>query len=344
MIPGIEINLLQMIFLSFSVGIVSGFAGVGGGFLMTPALIILGFPAQFAVGTSLTWVMANSIVATLRHKRHGNVDVKLGLIMAAASICGVEIGVRVLTWVKSMGIVDEAVLLVSIFVLVIIGGYILRDCFKSIVNKIDQELHNSNNPNTFSSKLKNIKVRPLIYFPKSKITISLWIILGIGFSVGILSGFMGVGGGFIMVPSLIYLIGLPPFMAVGTDLFQIIFSAGYGSIRHMMNGNVIIYAAIIMLLSSAIGVQLGVIGTRYLKGISMKFILALTILVSIIGSILKLIGIFTNENVSWIKSAEISTIFGGLGLVLLIILSLLIMAIRNKHGIATPSWIKSIIT
>ncbi len=127
MIPGTEINLPLLILLGFSVGTISGFAGVGGGFLMTPALMILGFPAQFAVGTSLIWVMCNSIVGTIRHRQHGNVDVKLGLIITSASMFGVEIGVRALNWVKNLGLAEAAVLAVSMIVLLAIGGYTLSE-------------------------------------------------------------------------------------------------------------------------------------------------------------------------------------------------------------------------
>ena len=100
MIPGVEISLFLIIFLSLAAGVISGFVGVGGGFIMTPALIILGFPAQFAVGTSLIWIMGNSIIGTLRHRQLGNVDMKLGILMMVFTTGGVEMGVRVLNWTR----------------------------------------------------------------------------------------------------------------------------------------------------------------------------------------------------------------------------------------------------
>lgn len=239
-IPGIEINLFLVVFLSLAVGIVSGFVGVGG-FLMTPALIILGFPAQFAVGTSLAWVMGNSIVGTLRHRQLGNVDMKLGILMIAFIMGGVEVGVRIMNWTRDAGLADTAVLSVSICVLLIIGGYTFWESSRTKVKLDDMVKRKEKSPEIFevssiSAKLQRIKIPPVIYFARSRITVSLWLLLAIGLFTGILAGFIGVGGGFIMVPSLIYLVGLTSFMAVGTDLFQIIFSAAFGSIRQSYDG------------------------------------------------------------------------------------------------------------
>ena len=110
MIPGVEINIFLLVFLGLAVGVVSGFVGVGGGFFMTPALIVLGFPANFAVGTSLTWITGNAVIGALKHGRLGNVDVKLGLVITAAAMGGMEVGVRILNWAKDIGLTDEIVL------------------------------------------------------------------------------------------------------------------------------------------------------------------------------------------------------------------------------------------
>ena len=347
MIPGVDINLFLLVLLSFSVGIISGFTGVGGGFLMTPALIILGFPAQFAVGTSLIWVMANSVVGALRHRQHGNVDMKLGLIIAAVSMGGVEIGTRLLHLALSLGIAEETVLAVSILVLLSVGGYTLRESLQSVrrVNEAQKRkvsINTTVQPPMPFARLRDIKLKPLIHFSKSGITISIWVILGIGLFTGILSGLLGVGGGFIMVPSLIYLVGLPSFLAVGTDLFQISFSSAYGAIRNTMGGNVIIFAAFIMILSSVIGVQCGVLGTRFLKGVCVKLILSFTIIIAILGSVLKLTNTITENPASWLKPAEMAVTFGGLVLVLLIILVLFILGIRNNRGKSVPGWFQAL--
>jgi uncharacterized membrane protein YfcA len=131
--------------------------------------------------------------------------------------------------------------------------------------------------------VQRIRIPPVIFFPKSGVKISLWAILIIGLGTGMLAGFIGVGGGFIMVPSMVYLLGVPSFIAVGTDLFQIIFSSAFGSIQHTISGNVIIYAAFLMILGSSIGVQFGALATKYLRGICMRYVLAVTISIALVG-------------------------------------------------------------
>ena len=116
-LPGVEINVFLLVLFGLAVGVLSGFIGVGGGYLMTPGLIILGFPANFAVGTSLAWITGSAIIGTLRHRQLGNVDMKLGLVMVAGTMCGVEVGVRLLNLAKSIGVTDVAVLATYIIIL-----------------------------------------------------------------------------------------------------------------------------------------------------------------------------------------------------------------------------------
>ena len=348
MIPGIEINLFLLVLLGLALGVVSGFVGVGGGFLMTPALIIVAFTAHFAVGTSLAWVMGNSIVGTLRHRQLGNVDMKLGMLMIVGTVGGVEVGVRILNWTRNMGLADEAVLSVSICMLLIIGGYTFWETRQAKAKLDDMIRRKEKLPPTMratsiSARLQQIKIPPMIHFAKSRVTISLWLLLVIGFFTGILAGFIGVGGGFIMVPSLVYLIGLPSFMAVGTSIFQIIFPAAYGCVRHTMSGNVIIFAAFIMIIGSSIGIQFGASVTRYVRGISMRYILASSILISVLGSILKLIDILSEGIITWLQTVVVAVTFGGLGLIMVMIVGLFVMAKQYRKGRHVPSWAESLL-
>ena len=159
-----------------------------------------------------------------------------------------------------------------------------------------------------------------------------------------LAGLIGVGGGFIMVPSLVYLVGLTSFMAVGTDLFQIIFSAAYGTIRHTMSGNVIIFAALIMVVASSIGVQFGVLVTRYVRGVSMRFILGISILIAAAGAILKLSSILLEKAATWLEIGSLAVTFSGVGLAMIMILVLFIMAICYRHGRHIPTWVKPLVS
>lgn len=346
MIPGVDINIFLLVFLGLAVGVVSGFVGVGGGFFMTPALIVLGFPANFAVGTSLTWIMGNSVIGAFRHGRLGNVDLKLGLVITIAAMGGMELGVRILNWTKDAGLTDEIVLSVSIFMLLTVGIYTLLECIKT-KRYLDQTSERGKHPPTkrtssLSQRVQRISVPPLLYLSKSGVTISLWTILVIGFFVGVLAGFLGVGGGFLMVPSLVYLVGIPSFTAVGSDLFQIVFSAAYGSIRHTMSSNVVIFAALIMLVGSGIGVQLGATVTRYVRGMCMIFVLSTSILIAAIGAILKLSNILMGKTIGMLEMGSEAVIFTGLGLAVLMILLLFFMATRYRHGQSIPAWAKSL--
>jgi len=348
-LSGVDINILLLIFIGFGAGILSGFAGVGGAFIVTPALIILGFPANLAVGTGLAWVMGSSIVGAFRHRKLGNVDVKLGLVILVATMSGMEVGVRFLNLTRDAGLVDEAVLSIAVCVLLIIGSYTM---WESITRKrqLDrmleegQELPPPMSTSSISQKLQSISIPPKLYFTRSGISISLWIILAIGFFVGLLAGIMGVGGGFVMVPALVYVVGLPSLMAVGTDLFQVIFVAAYGCIRHTMSGNVIIFAAFIMVIASSIGVQFGALVTRYVRGVSIRIILGITILIFAVGTILKLLGVLLGEVSALFDIASMIVTFSGLGLTLIMILGLFIASLRYQRGRQIPDWVKSLVS
>ena len=345
----VDINIFLLVLVGLGAGILSGFAGVGGGFVVTPALIILGLPANFAVGTSLTWVMGNAVIGVFRHRKLGNVDMKLGLVLLIASMTGMEVGVRILNWTRNMGLADEIVLSISICVLLVVGIYTLVEC-STRKRQLDEMLGKKEKlppamrTTSLSQKLQSINIPPMLHFAKSEVTISLWIILAIGFFVGMLAGVIGVGGGFIMMPSLVYLIGLPSFMAVGTDLFQIIFSAAYGCIRHTMSGNVIIFVSSIMVVASCIGVQFGVLVTRYVRGVSVRCILGISMLIFAIGTILKLSSILLGEVAVCLETGSVAVTFGGMGLTLIMILGLFVMALRYHSGQHIPSWAKSLVS
>jgi uncharacterized membrane protein YfcA len=349
LIPGTEISLALLVFLGFALGIVAGFIGVGGGFLMTPALIILGFPAPLAVGTGLTWVMGNSIVGALRHRQLGNVDGKLGILIFVSVIGGIEVGVRTLNRLKDLGFADEAVLSVSICVLLAVGIYTFYET-RHQKSRLDvlagekQEPLSGMKVMDISRLLQRMDLHPLIYFPKSGITISIWLVLIIGFIIGILAGFIGIGGGILLVPSLIYLIGLPSFTAGGTALFQSIFSAAFGSVRYTMGGDVVIFAALIMLLGSSVGTQLGALATRYVSGVSMRYVFALSMLVAVLGAVLKLIDVISDGTIIWLRTGTIGVTFGGLGLIVILIASLYVLAARYRNGKPVPSSTISLIS
>ena len=348
MMPDIEVSIVLLLVLSLTSGVISGFVGVGGGFIMTPALIILGFPAQYAVGTGMLWVMGNSIIGTLRHRRLGNVDFKLGCVMIVFMMFGVELGIRALHTAINAGVAEASVLIVTICVLILVGGSIFLESArtKARLDKMIKEKNKSEQSSGFSfitSALSRIHIPPVLNFPKANVRVSLWVLLIIGVTAGALAGFIGVGGGFIIVPSLVYIFGVPSFIAVGTSLFQIIFPAAFGAARYTIDGNVVIFAAFIMILGSSAGIYFGSLLTRYLRDISMRYTLAITILVAVMGSIIKVITITSSNETAWLKFAMTVITFGGLALIVFLLIGLFIAAIRRKKGKYIPVWTQSLV-
>jgi uncharacterized membrane protein YfcA len=299
------------------------------------------------VGTSLAWVTGNAIIGAFRHKKLGNVDIKLGMIMVLAVMGGVEVGVRIINRIRDAGLADEVVLSISICILLIVGLYTFLESIKRKRHLDTMEGRGELTPvmrtTAISQKLQSINIPPILKFSKSQVSISLWIILAVGFTIGIIVGVMGVGGGFIMVPALVYLFGISTFVAVGTDLFQIIFSAAYGSIRHAMSGNVIILISLIVLAASSIGLQFGVLVTKYVRGVSVRFILGITILMIAVGAVLKLLSILVNEFTSLLQTSSLVVTFSSAGLSVMMIIALYIMALRYRRGKRVPEFVKALL-
>ena len=335
-------NVLLLLFTGLGAGILSGFAGVGGSFIVTPALIIIGFPANFAVGTGLAWVMGNSVIGAMRHWRLGNIDLKLGLVMLLASTAGMEAGVRLLNLAKEHGLANEVVLSISAVMLAIVGMYTLIECYRR-KKQIDELLKRHEKPppplrTGISLKLQGIRLAPVIDLKKSGIRISVWILVLIGLFVGVLAGVMGVGGGFIVVPALVYLVGMPSFLAVGTSLFQIVFSSAYGAVRHTLSGNVLIFAAFLMMITSSIGVQYGAMVTRYVRGLSVRYVLGISVILCAVGAALKLFSGIYEPGKTVFENVSLGITFGGIYLAVLMVLVLFIMGIRHRRGRKIPGW------
>jgi uncharacterized membrane protein YfcA len=267
--------------------------------------------------------------------------------MVLAVMGGVEVGVRVINRIRDAGLADEVVLSISTCILTIVGLYTFVESIKRKrhLDKMEGrgELTSVNRTTAIPQKLQNINIPPVLKFAKSQVSISLWIILAVGFTIGMIVGVMGVGGGFIMVPALVYLFGIPTFVAVGTDLFQIIFSAAYGSIRHAMSGNVIILISLIVLAASSIGLQFGVLVTRYVRGVSVRFILGITFLIVAVGALLKLLSILVNEYASVLQTSSLVVTFSSAGLSVMMIFALFIMALRHRRGQHLPEFVKALL-
>jgi uncharacterized protein len=276
-ISGADISPIYLVLVGFVIGIMGGFFGVGGSFIAGPALRLVGLDWNFAVGTDLAHIVGKSVVAVRQHRAFGNVDLKLGLIMAIGTIAGAEVGAQLIQIFKRAGNVNVVVSVVSIVVYLSISAFMLWESRKTLISQKKQlpqgkvkgvkskEDYSAFGPVTRA--IQRLKIWPMVSLPASGIKeISLWLILLVAFVGGFFSGFLGGGAGYIRMPSLVYVLGIPTHLAVGTDLFEIIISASYGTFTHAVKGNVDILIALVMHTGAAIGAQIGAIATQYFAG------------------------------------------------------------------------------
>src|SRR6516165_10270480 len=274
-----HIDPLYLVVVGFVIGILGGFFGVGGSFIAGPALRLMGVDGNYAVGTDLAHIVGKSIVAARKHRTLGNVDLKLGLIMALGTIGGAEGGAQLIQALKRAGNVNTVVSWVAIVVYVSISIFMLWESHttlksnkggsrtaapdaKGAASKTDHSAFGS-----VTKKIQGIKIWPMVSLPTSGIEeISLWTILLVAVVGGFFSGFLGGGAGYIRMPSLVYILGIPTHLAVGTDLFEIVISASYGTFTHAIKGNVDILIALVMHTGAVIGAQIGVVATQYFAG------------------------------------------------------------------------------
>jgi len=290
------INCISFIGAGFIIGILSGLFGVGGGFLLVPLLnAVFNVPYNIAIGSSLCQMIGTSTAASFKHRGYGNIDYKLAGFILIGSIIGVELGARVLMWLKSIGTVmiygsaiSKMDLWINIIYIVLLSLIGISMFFES--KKAKKRAPRGGVVETiFSQKIQNIKIPPLTSLSISNIEyISICYLIVLGFGVGILSGLLGIGGAFILNPALIYLIGVPTSIAIGTSLFQTIFVSGYGALTHFFKGNVDFALVACILVGSLVGSQLGAKMHNRLRGAYIRYYFSLVIFIAIVIVLFKL--------------------------------------------------------
>lgn len=276
-LPIAEMSIpVEMIFLLGAfVGFVSGVFGVGGGFLTTPLLIFMGIPSAVAVGTQGCQLVASGVSGVTSYWRRGHVDFMVGTIMLVGGIGGSLVGIVFFQFIKYMGQMD---LIISLLYIVLLGSIGIMMLFESIFTMFRKK--------SVKSEFNRLKAPSLISklpykmrFPRSKLYISALVPVGIGFVSGFLVSTMGVGGGFLLVPAMIYILGMPPLLVAGTSLFQIVFTSIFATIMHAtVSNSVDILLAIFLILGGVIGAQFGVVVSKKITGARARIILALLVL------------------------------------------------------------------
>lgn len=245
------------------IGTLFGFFGMGGSFLVTPALLVLGYPAEVAVGSGLAFVFGTAIIAAIKHHGMGQVDVKLGAGMFAGTAIGIELGKELVFYLKDLGLAENVISIAYVVLLGTVGALTLRDAAKDTAATAEGETH------PLLAALQRLSVPPVIEV-KGGAQVSLWSMLLVGFATGVLAGVLGVGGGFILMPALVYGLGVPVAVAVGTDLFQIVFSGGFGAFRYAQLGSVDLAIVVPLLAGSALGAILGAKATSIVDADEIK--------------------------------------------------------------------------
>ena len=275
-IAEMNVNILLIIFIGMVVGGLSGLFGVGGGFLMTPLLIFLGIPPVVAVGTEAPHVLASSVSGVIAHWRRKNVDFKMGLFLLIGGVLGSTVGVNLFKILSSFGQIDIVIQMLFIIFLGVIGFSMAFESAKTTISKyrttssIRKKLHQHSWIHGLPFKIR---------FHRSKLYISAIPPIIIGFFVGILSAMMGVGGGFIMIPAMVYILGMSTNVVVGTSLFQIIFvTANSTFFQSYLNQTVDIVLAALMIFGGVIGAQIGARLGSKLKAEYLRGILAILVL------------------------------------------------------------------
>lgn len=273
-IAEVSVNIFVLLGLGAMVGVLSGMFGVGGGFILTPLLFFVGIPPTVAVATGANQIVASSFSGVLAHFKRRTVDLKMGMYLLVGGLAGAALGVKVFAWLTELGQIELIVTLTYVLFLGLIGGMM----FVESVNAIRNSKRKVAKRGKHHSWIQHLPLKTR--FRVSRLYISVIPPITVGFLVGFLSAIMGVGGGFIMVPAMIYILGMPTKVVVGTSLFQIIFVAAYATIMHAYESQTVdAVLALLLIVSGVVGAQFGsVIGLK-LKAEYLRVLLSLMVLV-----------------------------------------------------------------
>jgi len=312
-IAGVEIFWPGLVLLGFSVGVIGGFFGMGGAWMVTPGLNILGFPMAFAIGTDIAHIAGKSMVSTFRHSKFGNVDYKLGIVMLVGTMVGIECGAQIVMWLERIGRVGSVVRWVYVVFLFLIATMVFYDYYKAVQKKKAGIVDGDKGTEgvTWYRTFHKIKIPPVMHFKAAGFTCSAWVPIGVSFLTGVLAGFLGIGGGLLRMPALVYLIGCPTHIAVGTDLFEVMISGLYGAFTFTLKGRIELVAVFVMLTGAAIGAQIGTVATKYAKGYGIRVAFGCAVLACMVSIILKQYGF---------DAAATVVIYGAISLICLYII------------------------
>jgi len=321
------------------IGVLFGFFGMGGSFLVTPALLVMGYPTRVAVGSGLAFVFGTSVIATLKHRDLGQVDYKLGLLMIVGTTAGIEVGKEIVVHLEGLGLAGSIISVTYVFLLGGIGAFVTYEAVNGdsdggIDHDDAEEAADADDIPDIAKKIQSYTVPPMISL-RGDVTVSLWMILGVAFATGLLSGFLGVGGGFIRMPALFYLVGVPVPIAVGTDLFEIVFSGGLGSFLYALDGGVDLSIVVPLLAGSAFGARIGSAATSIVDEEEIKVYFGLMLLGGSLAVAVREIG--NVYEIPILNRVSMALILGSALLVSGAVVYSSITALRKESRTASPT-------
>ena len=275
-IAELSINVFLLLALGGTAGLLAGMFGVGGGFLATPLLIFVGIPPAVAVASQANQMIANSVSSLQVQWRRGNVDLRMGMVLLMGGLGGSSSGVWLFNYLKRIGQIDFVIAVMYVLLLSAIGALMLVESLRTYARR-------RRNPEAPRGKLHThylVHRLPLkLRFYKSKLYISALLPLGLGFLVGSLSAILGVGGGFVLVPAMIYLLGMPTAMVIGTSNFNVLFvAANVTFLQAVTNGTVDVVLALLLSLGGVVGAPIGARLAAKLPGVALRALMALLVL------------------------------------------------------------------
>ncbi|MHC4592343.1 MAG: sulfite exporter TauE/SafE family protein, partial [Planctomycetota bacterium] len=299
---------------------------------VTPALNALGFPIPFAIGTELANITGQSALATVKHRRMGNLSLRLGLIVGFFMLVGVEGGAQVVMWLESLELADVVIRWAYVAFLAALSLFMLHDYRREMRNRsLDG---GESGPNSRArreqgrglvARFRVMRMPPAMTLRSCGIRVSLWVPAVLGVLVGFLAGLMGTGGGFALLPAFVYVIGTPTVVAVGTSLMCVMISGAYGAFSYAMKGRVEVIAAIWMLAGAAVGAQLGGLAVRRVKGYGIRLLYALMLLLACTGVLMMQLGHVIMARVA---------ILGGATAMCLVVIARMAFGVRAERGSA----------
>ncbi|MQL50954.1 TSUP family transporter [Desulfofundulus thermobenzoicus] len=263
-------SIFFLLFLGFLGGLISGFIGSGGAFVLTPGMMSLGVPAAVAVATNMCHKFPKAMIGAYKRYKYGQVDLKLGIILALSAVAGVQVGIQIQKWIlNSWGEAGSDLYVSAVFVaiLIILGIYMFGDARRAMKSKAVEA------PGNLARAIQKINIPPMIKFPVAHTRVSLWITIPIGFATGMLAATIAVGG-FVGVPGMIYLLGTTSLVASATEMIIAFVMGLSGTINWALGGFVDIRLVVLIMAGSLLGVQLGAVGTTYVKDYMIKYVMS----------------------------------------------------------------------